>query len=45
LLSQDLKDIYMTTSNRRTDNVNKFFTGAFDTQYAQTISQCINMLN
>lgn len=45
LLSQDLKDIYITTSNRRTDNVNKFFTGAFDTQYIQTISQCINMLN
>lgn len=45
LLSQDLKDIYMTTSNRRTDNVNKFFTGAFDTQYIQTISQCISMLN
>jgi hypothetical protein len=45
LLSQDLKDIYMTTGNRRTDNVNKFFTGVFDTQYIQTISQCINMLN
>lgn len=45
LLSQDLKDIYMTTSSRRTNNVNKFFSGAFDTQYIQTISQCINMLN
>jgi hypothetical protein len=45
LLSQDLKEIYIATSDRRTDNANKFFTGAFDTQYIQTISQCINMLN
>jgi hypothetical protein len=45
LLNQNLKDIYITTSKRRTENTKKFFAGEFDNQYKQTLLQCINTLS
>lgn len=45
LVNKNLRDIYIETQNRRNNNVNKFFAGAFDSQYKQTILQCINMLS
>lgn len=45
LINKDLKDIYIATHARRQTNSEKFFLGAFDQQYQQTITQCINMLS
>jgi hypothetical protein len=45
LIDRDLEDIYIATLERRQRNSEKFFSGAFDPQYSQTIKQCINLLN
>lgn len=45
LLVQDLKMIYINTHARRQANIEKFFSGAFDQQYKQSIIQCINTLS
>ena len=45
LIAQDLKKLYINTQSRRQANIEKFFSGAFDQKYIQTIQQCINMLN
>lgn len=45
LLCQDLQAIYIATQHRRTNNADKFLSGAFDPQYKQTIIECINSLN
>lgn len=45
LIDQDLDDIYIATQTRRLTNVEKFFSGAFDQQYSQTLLQCINTLS
>ena len=45
LLVQDLKMIYINTHARRQANIKKFFSGAFDQQYKQSIIQCINTLS
>lgn len=45
LLTQDLKDIYIATQQRRADNAKLFFSGTVDNQYKQTLKQCINTLS
>ena len=45
LFTQDLKLLYINTHSRRQANRDKFFSGAFDQNYLQTIQQCINMLS
>jgi len=45
LLVQDLKKLYINTHLRRQANCEKFFSGAFDQKYIQTIQQCINTLS
>jgi hypothetical protein len=45
LLAQDLKKLYINTHLRRQANIEKFFSGAFDQKYIQTIQQCINTLS
>jgi hypothetical protein len=45
LLAQDLKKLYINTQVRRQANREKFFSGAFDQKYIQTIQQCINTLS
>jgi hypothetical protein len=45
LIAQDLKKLYINTHARRQANIEKFFSGAFDQKYIQTIQQCINTLS
>jgi hypothetical protein len=45
LIAQDLKKLYINTHQRRQANVEKFFSGAFDQKYIQTIQQFINTLS
>lgn len=45
LISSDLQELYINTKQRRLANAEKFFSGAFDQTYQQTIEQCINTLN
>lgn len=45
LIAQDLNELYINTQQRRQSNVEKFFSGAFDQEYQQTIEQCINTLS
>ena len=45
LIAQDLKKLYINTQSRRQANREKFFSGAFDQKYIQTIQQCINTLS
>lgn len=44
LIEKNLEDIYIATLARRQSNVEKFFSGRFDSQYQQTLTQRINQL-
>jgi len=45
LMISNLEDIYKQTKQRRLENANRFFAGAFDSQYFKVVKECINTLN
>ena len=45
LMLSNLEEIYQRTKQRRIDNATRFFTGAYDSQYAKILKECISTQN